>query len=79
VKLPRDVSGRQVIDHLCRHWGYRQVSQVGSHVILITDTPIHQRLPIPLHSPLGIGIFKKILREVCAVKNVTQATLLQKL
>jgi predicted RNA binding protein YcfA (HicA-like mRNA interferase family) len=77
VKLPRDVSGKRLINHLCRSWGYRQVNQVGSHVILATDVPTHHRLPIPLHSSLGIGIFKKILNEVCAAKNISQDELLR--
>jgi len=79
VRLPRDVSGDQVIGHLCRNWDYKQVSQVGSHVILVTDSPTHHRIPVPRHKPLGIGIFKTILREVCEAKNITQDVLLRNL
>jgi predicted RNA binding protein YcfA (HicA-like mRNA interferase family) len=79
VKLPRDVSGDTLIRHLCRNWGYRQVNQAGSHVILVSDTPIHHRLPVPRHNPLGIGIFKKILHEVCLAKSISQAELLHDL
>lgn len=43
MKLPRDVSGTQLIKVLFRDWGYRQVHQEGSHVILQTGTPRHQR------------------------------------
>jgi hypothetical protein len=38
---------------------------------------MHHRLPIPLHSPLGIGICKKIVREVCEAKNVSQDRVLR--
>jgi predicted RNA binding protein YcfA (HicA-like mRNA interferase family) len=76
VKLPRDVSGDRLIRHLCRNWGYRQVSQVGSHVILVTESPIHHRIPVPRHASLGIGIFKTILSEVCRVKGIEQESLL---
>jgi len=79
MKFPRDVNGQRLIDHLCRNWGYRRVSQVGSHVILLSESPGHHRLPIPLHSPLGIGICKKIIREVCEAKNVSQEELLRDL
>ena len=50
--------------------GYRQANQVGSHVILVSDQPIHHRLPVPRHNPLGIGIFRKILNEVCEAKGI---------
>jgi predicted RNA binding protein YcfA (HicA-like mRNA interferase family) len=79
VKLPRDVSGDKLVKHLRRHWGYTQVNQVGSHVILVSDSPRHHRLPVPLHDPLGISIFKKILNEVCEAKNITQDELLRDL
>ena len=39
MKLPRDLSGVELVKHLCRRWEYRQVHQVGSHVILETDQP----------------------------------------
>ena len=79
MKLPRDVSGDTVIKHLCKRWGYSQVNQVGSHVILVSDSPQHHRLPVPRHDPLGIGIFKKILNEVCEAKQITQDELLRDL
>ena len=34
MKLPRDLGGEALVKHLCRRWEYRQVHQVGSHVIL---------------------------------------------
>jgi predicted RNA binding protein YcfA (HicA-like mRNA interferase family) len=34
VKLPRDVSGRDLAKTLVQRWGYRQVNQAGSHIIL---------------------------------------------
>lgn len=30
MKLPRDLCGRDLAATLCRHWGYRQVNQVGT-------------------------------------------------
>ena len=41
MKVPRDLSGTQLIKVLCRDWGYRLVHQEGSHVILQTETPGH--------------------------------------
>jgi predicted RNA binding protein YcfA (HicA-like mRNA interferase family) len=79
MKVPRDVSGAQLIKVLCRDWGYRQVHQEGSHVILQTGTPRHQRLSVPNHNPLRIGTLNAILRAVAAHKAMDRQTLLDSL
>jgi len=33
MKLPRDLSGSELIAYLLKHWGYVKVHQVGSHAI----------------------------------------------
>ena len=70
MKIPRDLSGRAVVDALCKHWDYRQVHQEGSHIILQTDKPFPQRLPVPDHSALRIGTLNSILRLVATHKGV---------
>jgi len=55
VKLPRDLSGRSLAHALCQRWDYRIVHQVGSHIILQTETPGHQRISVPDHAPLSLG------------------------
>lgn len=79
MKLPRDLSGRELIQVLCRHYGYRQVHQVGSHVILQTESPVSHRLPIPDHSPLRLGTLNAILNAVARAKGVSKADILGKL
>ena len=64
MKIPRDVYGKQLADHLIRNWGYREDRQTGSHIILRTDTPTGQTLPIPAHKPLRTGTLAALL---CAV------------
>jgi predicted RNA binding protein YcfA (HicA-like mRNA interferase family) len=49
MKLPRDLSGLDLIEVLCRTWGYTKIHQEGSHVILQTDTPSRQRIAVPAH------------------------------
>jgi len=61
---------------LCAQWGYRQVNQVGSHIILQTETPQHHRLSVPDHKPLRIGTLNAILRQVAAAKVVTREDIL---
>ena len=69
--LSRDLYGRDVAQVLCTRWAYVKVNQVGSHIILQTETPTHHRLSVPDHKPLRMGTLNAILREVSAAKNVT--------
>ena len=79
MKLPRDLSGEDLIRALCRDWGYAHVHQVGSHVILQTAAPSPHRLSVPNHSPLRIGTLNAILRAVAQAKRVTKEDILQSL
>ena len=47
MKLPKDLSGRKVVDALVRKLVYRVVHQKGSHIVLETETPSHQRIVVP--------------------------------
>lgn len=71
MKLPRDVSGADVIRVLCRHFGYVQRGQVGSHVILHTDSPRSHRISVPDHKVLRTGTFHGILKAVASAKAVS--------
>jgi predicted RNA binding protein YcfA (HicA-like mRNA interferase family) len=51
----------------------------GSHIILQTETPTHQRLPIPDHDSLRIGTLNAILRLVSEHKGVSKEELLARL
>ena len=79
MKLPRDLSGAQLIKVLCRDWDYRQVHQEGSHVILQTETPGHHRVSVPNHNPLRLGTLNAILRAVAVHKGVDRQVLLDSL
>ena len=76
MKLPRDLSGAELIKLLCKRHGYRRVNQDGSHVILETDLPRHHRLAIPAHNPLRIGTLNAILRSEAEVKGVQKEDIL---
>jgi predicted RNA binding protein YcfA (HicA-like mRNA interferase family) len=77
MKLPRDLSGAELVKHLCRRWEYRQVHQVGSHVILETDQPGPQRIAVPEHRPLRVGTLNAILSAVASHKGVTKEDVLK--
>lgn len=70
MKLPRDASGQGVVNALCRAWGYRVVHQVGSHIILQTETPTPHRWSVPDHSPVRAGTLNAIIRDVARHKGV---------
>jgi predicted RNA binding protein YcfA (HicA-like mRNA interferase family) len=79
VKLPRSVSGNQLVGLLCRDWNYAKVHQVGSHVILETHTPSHQRIAVPNHKTLRVGTLNAILRTVATHKGVSREQVLKSL
>jgi len=72
MKIPRDVSGTHLANVLSRRWRYVKVHQVGSHIILETSEPTHQRIAIPEHDPVRLGTLISILRAVSQHKGVTR-------
>jgi predicted RNA binding protein YcfA (HicA-like mRNA interferase family) len=72
MKIPRDVSGARLADILCRRWQYTKVHQAGSHIILETKEPSHQRIVVPDHRALRLGTLTSILRAVAEHKNVSR-------
>lgn len=79
MKIPRDLSGSDLVKVLCRNYGYNRVNQVGSHIILQTETPVHHRIPIPDHSPLRVGTLNAILAAIARVHGITKDDILAKL
>jgi predicted RNA binding protein YcfA (HicA-like mRNA interferase family) len=79
MKLPRDLSGAELIQILCKHFGYRRVNQEGSHVILQTESPEHHRLAVPDHKTLRLGTLNSILRAVSRVKGIEKEDILERL
>jgi len=62
MKLPRDLSGAELIKLLGKHFDDRRVNQEGSHVILETSDPRQHRISIPDHAAPRIGTLNAILR-----------------
>ncbi|MGA7885679.1 MAG: type II toxin-antitoxin system HicA family toxin [Acidobacteriaceae bacterium] len=77
MKLPRDLSGRRLTAILCPDWGYVQVHQTGSHIILQTEIPSHHRIAVPAHAVLRIGTLNAILRDVAAHKGIDREVILR--
>jgi predicted RNA binding protein YcfA (HicA-like mRNA interferase family) len=77
MKLPRDLSGEDLVKHLSKHWGYQRVHQVGSHVILQAQEPTPHRIAVPAHTALRIGTLNSILSAVAMHKSVTKEDVLK--
>lgn len=76
MKVPRDLSGAELADCLCRHWGYERVHQQGSHIVLETQHPVPHRLAVPAHLALRVGTLSAILRAVARHKGVDRQAIL---
>jgi predicted RNA binding protein YcfA (HicA-like mRNA interferase family) len=63
VKLPRDISGRDLAAALGR-LGYAIDHQTGSHIRLTTMRNGEHHVTVPAHDPLKVGTMANILRSV---------------
>jgi predicted RNA binding protein YcfA (HicA-like mRNA interferase family) len=77
MKLPRDLSGKNLASALCQRWNYSISGQAGSHIILETEVPAHQRIAIPAHKSLKLGTLGNILRTIAAHKGVSKEEILE--
>jgi predicted RNA binding protein YcfA (HicA-like mRNA interferase family) len=77
VKLPRNLNGVDLADHLIRHWGYRRTRQTGSHIQIRTDHPSGQSITIPAHWPLKTGTLSGILKDIAEHNQVSREDILR--
>ena len=80
MKLPRDLSGEQVVQLLRRHYGYRLRRTRGSHmtVTLRTTTNEHS-VTVPDHRPVRIGTLNRIVSDVASFLCVPMDEIRKKL
>ena len=79
MKMPRDLSSRVLVKALSKDWGYAQIHQTGSHIILETEEPSRHRLSIPDHKSLRVGTLNGILRAVANHKGTIREEILRSL
>jgi predicted RNA binding protein YcfA (HicA-like mRNA interferase family) len=78
VKLPRDLSGRDLARRLSR-FGYVVTRQVGSHMRLTTQEHGQHHVTIPAHDELRIGTLEYILDSVAHHLGLDRQELAQRL
>ncbi|MHC4136872.1 MAG: type II toxin-antitoxin system HicA family toxin [Planctomycetota bacterium] len=78
MKLPRDVSGRQLAAALTR-LGYEITRQTGSHIRVTTQQGGDHHITIPDHDPLKVGTLSAILRDVASHSGLARDSLIRTL
>ena len=78
MKMPRDISGQELIRYL-KPYGYVITRQSGSHIRLSTDQHGQHHITIPNHHPLKIGTLSAILTDIATHLNKSKDQLLQEL
>ncbi len=78
MKIPRDISGRDIIKAL-KVFGYETVRQNGSHIMVTSIKNGEHHLVIPNHNPLKVGTFNGIISQVAQHFQLTKEEVLNQL
>lgn len=78
MKLPRDVSGEELVRKLGR-LGYQVTRQTGSHMRLTCQSPAQHHITIPNHNPLRLGTLAAILGDVATHQRMGRDDLIQRI
>ena len=70
MKIPRDLSGRELVQILTKNLDYKIIHQRGSHMVLETGKPSQHRITIPDHKALRIGTLLLFPRNFAKQKNL---------
>ncbi len=76
MKLPRDISGNQLI-RLLKPLGYIISRQTGSHIRLSTEQNGQHNITIPQHHPLKIGTLAALLADIALHFNLSKNELIE--
>jgi len=76
MKIPRNLSGREVVQVLVKKMQYNIVHQRGSHIVLETEIPSHQRIVIPDHKYIRIGTLNALINKVAKHKGIDKDELI---
>jgi predicted RNA binding protein YcfA (HicA-like mRNA interferase family) len=78
VKLPRDISGDDLVKALAKR-GYIVTRQTGSHMRLTTTERGEHHVTIPRHNPLRLGTLSAILSDVAKHFDMDKPSLIREL
>lgn len=73
MRIPRDITGQELLKLLRKHYEYEKVRQVGSHIRATTQKNGEHPITVPDHNPIKIGTLNAIISDVadhfCISKN----------
>ena len=76
MRMPRDISGDELVRLLRRHYGYEVIRQRGSHIRLETNIAgVTHRVTIPNHRPVRVGTLNSVLSDVGEYLGMSQSEL----
>ena len=78
MKLPRDISGDELVKGL-RRVGYEPTRQHGDHVRMTTALNGEHHVTIPLHSPVKVGTLAGILSAVAVHLGMSRDELVRQM
>ena len=80
MKLPRDISGMELVALLRRQYDYALVRQTGSHLRLVSYYRGYRGyVSVPNHSSVNIRTLSRILNDVATYLNVDQEEVAERL
>ena len=79
MRLPRDLTGRELSTLLRRHFCYEIVRQSGSHLRLSTLVHGEHRVTVPAGGPLRVGTLAAILGDIATHHGIARAELEERL
>lgn len=77
MRVPKDISGREVLKLLEKQYGYRQTRQMGSHIRATTLKKGQHHVTIPDHNPVKENTLKSIIKDVAAHFTISSDELCQ--
>jgi len=78
VKLPRDLSGANLISAL-RRLGYKETRQTGSHVRMTISVPRQAHLTVPLTRAIPAGTLAALIKDAAAHLEMSVEDVLTKI
>ncbi len=76
-KIPRSLSAGELIKLLDKHFSYKPVRQVGSHIRLDQISKIGNHITIPNHNPIKIGTLSSLLKEIAQQNSMSKDELVK--
>jgi predicted RNA binding protein YcfA (HicA-like mRNA interferase family) len=73
MKIPRDISGSDLVKLLKKYFDYEPTRQVGSHIRISTQRKGEHHITIPNHNPIKIGTLSGIIKDVADHFEITKS------